>query len=353
MVEKILDRIANHLFRPVKDGKTVEPTSGEDGLDDFLNNDWMVRTIALRDLIRSGDLPAIATALGHPSAEVRYLAVAALGILEAEPVLDDLHRVLRHDTASTVRSQAAIALGQIGSEISIPHLERQAADDEQRDVPPQCRLAVDQIRQYDGDQSALRRAFLGLDESLFRTIGVGDRFPQVELPTVDQGVFSVSDYVGKKRVLLIWVFADWCPVCHHEFLDLIERRKDFATLDVEVATVECHDVYRSRVMAGREPKPTYWFSEKFPDLSYGDRRWWPHAMDFAGELGASLGVDPLAFAVHSEFVNRPSTVVVDPDGTIRMAYHGSFWGDRPSISEIVELLRNRSYSFEHPKRRRA
>ena len=351
-VDSIVTRIESHPFRPVENGMTVEPTSGEDGLDDFADEDWLVRTLAIRDLIRCGDSAAIIPALDHRSPEVRYLAAAALGILEVESSLDRLHRLLREAPESTVRSQAAISIGQIGHEASIPVLKQQAQADEQRDIPPQCRIAIDHIRRYDGNQSDLREAFERLDESSFGGLRVGDRFPVVELPTVDYGRFSVAEHIGERRVVLLWVFADWCPVCHHEFLDLIERHKEFEELDVAVATVECHDVYRSRVMAGREPKPEYWYSHKFPDLSYGECRWWPHVTDFAGALAARLGLDPLAFAVHSEFVNRPATIIIETDGTIAMSYAGTFWGDRPSVADTFELLSSGSYSYEHPQRRR-
>ncbi len=283
-VESIVTRLESHPFRPVENGMTIEPTSGEDGLDDLANEDWLVRTLAVRDLVRCGDSEGITRALGRRSADVRYLATAALGILEAESSLDRLHRLLREAPESTVRSQAAISIGQIGEEASIPVLERQAQTDEQRDIPPQCRIAIDHIRRYDGDQS--------------------------------------------------------------------ELRKEFEELDVAVATVECHDVYRSRVMAGCEPKPEYWYSQKLPDLSYGERRWWPHLTDFAGALAARLGLDPLAFAVHSEFVNRPATVVIETDGTIAMSYAGTFWVDRPSIADTLELLKSDRFSYEHPQRTR-
>ena len=351
-VPAVLEWLVGHLFRPVEDGMTKEPTSGQSGLDDFANQDWRVRTLALRDLIRGGDVAALTGLLGHASPEVRYLSAAALGVLEAESSLDGLHRLLAEDGSSTVRSQAAISIGQIGQETSVGLLEGRAETDGHRDVVPQCRIAIDNIRRYDGDQSGLRAAFTGLDESLFATVKVGDQVPAFTFPTVDGGSFPLAEHLGRRRILLLWVLADWCPVCHHEFLDLIERKAAFRDLDVAVATLECHDVYRSRVMAGREPKPRYWYTKDFPDLSYGDRRWWPHLMDFAGSVGSRLGVDPLAFAVHSEYVNRPSTVIIDTDGTLRMAYHGSFWGDRPSIDETLEMLRIGSYAFVHPQRKR-
>ena len=88
----IIERLEARVFRPVNNGKTFEPSSGKDGLDDFENDDWKVRTLALRELLRLGNSEALAGLLGHSSPEVRYLAATTLGILEAESSLDRLHR---------------------------------------------------------------------------------------------------------------------------------------------------------------------------------------------------------------------------------------------------------------------
>ena len=90
-----------------------------------------------------------------------------------------------------------------------------------------------------------------------------------------------------------------------------------------------------------------------PDLNYGERRWWPHLIDYGGGTGAGLGVDPMTFAVHSEYINRPSTIVIDESGVLAMAYHGTFWGDRPTIAETIEMLRTKNYGFQHPERSRS
>lgn len=64
-------------------------------------------------------------------------------------------------------------------------------------------------------------------------------------------------------------------------------------------------------------------------------------------------MQPLTFAVHSEYINRPSTIIIDKHGVVRFAYYGTFWGDRPSISETLEMIRTGEFSFEHSKRLQA
>ena len=153
-------------------------------------------------------------------------------------------------------------------------------------------------------------------------------------------------------MVLVWIFADWCPVCHGEFRELIESRAEFAEAGVEVATLECHDRYRGRVMVGKELAPEYWFSDRPFRQRYEVGVWWPHLVDHAGAVAARYGAEPMSFAVHAEYVNRPTTVIIDPSGVVRFVYRGSYWGDRPSIAETLDMIRHERFDFEHPNRRK-
>ena len=109
--------------------------------------------------------------------------------------------------------------------------------------------------------------------------------------------------------------------------------KEFHEAGVQVMTIECHDTYRSsKLVAGRE-------------------LWWPHLVDLAGKVGATYGVDPMEFVVHDEWVNRPSIIIVDREGIVRFAYYGTFWDDRPTIRESLEMIKTGTYSFRHPDRK--
>ena len=103
-------------------------------------------------------------------------------------------------------------------------------------------------------------------------------------------------------------------------------------------------------MVGKELDPTYWFAKQSFKQAYTDQIWWPHLLDRAGAVGAAYGVDPLAFAVHAEYINLPSTIIIDPDGIVRLAYYGTFWGDRPTIEQTLEMIHNENFEFQHPKR---
>ncbi|MBW6480490.1 MAG: peroxiredoxin family protein [Bacteroidales bacterium] len=117
-----------------------------------------------------------------------------------------------------------------------------------------------------------------------------------------------------------------------------------------VFTVETHDRYRGRVMVGKELDPSYWFSKKSFHEAYTEKIWWPHLLDRAGAIGAMYGADPLAFAVHAEYINRPVTVIIDKNGIVRFQYRGTFWGDRPTIEQTLKMIETGDFSFEHPQR---
>ncbi|RCW38322.1 peroxiredoxin [Marinilabilia salmonicolor] len=224
--------------------------------------------------------------------------------------------------------------------------------DSSQDVQHQCELAIDQIEKGSGATDNLLKAYLNLNENSFDEVSAGEIARDFSLEDTDGNIWRLSDFKGKKNVVLIWVFADWCPVCHGEFHDLIEMQDEFKNQDTEVVTIEIHDTYRGRVMVGRELEPDYWFAEKSFQDTYTSQIQWRHLLDRAGSVGAMYGTDPMAFAVHAEYINRPATFIIDKKGKVRFSYIGTYWGDRPTIEETLEMIKTENYSFKHPQRLR-
>lgn len=349
-VADALARVRAHEFHPVRDGMTYDRTLDRPGVADPDDGDWRVRTLTVRDLVRAGDTAALIAGLGDANPQVRQLCAMAAGILRAQEAAPALARLLQADPESFVRSQAAVALGQIGDQSFLPVIERARQTDPQRDVQHQGELAVYALQHDRPATPELARAYAALDEREFDRVRVGEPAPDFALPDTDGRTWRLGDQRGKGPVVLIWVFADWCPVCHHEFHDLIELRAEFAREGIAVATLEAHDAYYARVMVGKELEPAYWFSKQSFKEAYTGKIWWPHLVDRAALVGAGYGIHPMAYAVHSEFINRPAVVIVDRDGVVRFAYSGSYWGDRPSIKEILGMLRAQKYGFIHPQR---
>ncbi|MFC6942768.1 redoxin domain-containing protein [Salinirubellus sp. GCM10025818] len=354
-VETILDRVRTHEFHSVDETSfTTDRTLEEHGIADLDDDDWRVRLLAVRDLVRLGDAAASAVAAGleDDAVQVRYVCATALGVLRARSEIEHLERVVREDPNALARSQAIVALGQIGATRSLDLLRDRYANDDSKDVRHQAELSIDRIEKGAVVEPELEAAYRNLDEDTFEQLVVGESAPSFELPDTDGRTWDLDDSIGDDEwTVLIWVFADWCPVCHREFDELIELREELHDAGVNVATIECHGRYRGRVMVGRELEPEYWFAEDSFIESYTEQIWWPHLLDRAGAVGARYGVDPMAYAVHAAYINRPATIIIDPTGTVRFAYYGTFWGDRPSIEETLEMIRSEEFEFEHPERR--
>lgn len=352
-VESVFADVTRHDFHPLDDTAfTIDRNLQRHGIASLEDTDWKVRLLAVGDLVRSGEegIPAMVDGLRHQDVQVRYVAATSLGVLRAAEAIPRLEYLLREDSDPIARSQAAVALGQMESTGSLELLRERLATDPSKDVRHQCELAIDQIEKGMGATAELRAAYASLDSTTFKTVQVGKQAPDFALPDTEGNVWRLSEQPAGSWKVLIWVFADWCPVCHREFRELIELREEIEAAGIRVATIEAHDTYRTRVMAGKEVDPEYWFAEESFQEVYVDNVWWPHLADRAGAVGAMYGVDPMAFSVHAEYINRPATIIIDPEGVVRFAYYGTFWGDRPSVRETLDLIRSGRFEYEHPRR---
>jgi len=351
-VKAILSRVRAHDFQPIRDGFTYDRKLNKHGVADLDDTDWRIRALAVRDLVRLGPdtMAKLTDALGDANPHVRHLAAMVLGIVRTTNAVSALESTLRSDSDSVVRSQAAIALGQIGQKSSLALLRQAQSEDKSRDVQHQAELAVYAVEHGLIATPELANAWRNLDENHFNKLRVGEPAIDFQLPDTEGHSWRLSDFRGKKAVALIWIFADWCPVCHGEFRELIELRTEFETAGIQVLTLEGHDAFPARVMVGKELEPKYWFSKTSFKDSYTKNIWWPHLVDRAGAVGTEYGVQPMAFVVHSEWINRPSVVIVDKEGIVRFAYYGTFWGDRPTIHQVLEMIRNNKYEFESARR---
>jgi alkyl hydroperoxide reductase subunit AhpC len=351
-VERILESVATHEFHPIREGFTFDRDLNTHGVARLEDQDWRVRVLAVRNPVRLG-LPAMRGLLQgteNTNAHVRQVAAMTMGIIRATNAAPTLEKLLRQDLDEVVRSQAAVSLGQIGLRRSLAAVQTAQKNDASRDVQHQAELAAYSIEHGKSATPDLMRAWAGLDEDRFGRLQVGQLAPDFELSDTEGRRWRLADFRGKQAVVLIWVFADWCPVCHGEFRELIELRKEFEAANLGVLTLECHDLFASRVMVGKELEPRYWFSKTSFNEAYTRNIWWPHLADRAGAVGVEYGVQPLAFTVHAEWINRPSVAIVDKEGIASFAYYGTFWGDRPSIHQLLQMVRSGDYSFAAPKR---
>ena len=348
------DRIRAHAFHPLQPDRrtfTVDRTLGVPGVADPDDRDGRVRSLALRDLVGLAlrDPQAVVAGLADDDVQVRCLAAIALGVAGAGGAVAPLERVVADDPEPIARAHAAMALGEMPSAASVPLLRARLDVEADADVRHQLELAAAQAASGRGSSAAQRDAYLSLRDDGFGRVPAGAAAPDFVLEDTAGQPWRLSEGLGRWQAL-IWIFADWCPVCHREFAELMAAREDFERHGVRVATLEAHDAWRGRLMVGREIQPALWGSRQWFREAYTERIWWPHLLDRAGVVGARYGTEPMTFAVHGEFVNRPTTVIADPEGVVRLAYAGSFWGDRPSIAQTLEMITSGDFGFIHPDR---
>src|ERR1700736_1801388 len=81
------------------------------------------------------------------------------------------------------------------------------------------------------------------------SIAVGQTAPDFTLKDQSQKEVKLSDYVGKKNVVLVFYPLDWSPVCTDEHVCFVNDMKRFDTLDAEVLGVSVDSVWSHKAYA--------------------------------------------------------------------------------------------------------
>src|SRR5713101_8127978 len=68
-------------------------------------------------------------------------------------------------------------------------------------------------------------------------IAVGQAAPDFVLKDQNQKEVKLSDYAGKKNVVIVFYPLDWSPTCTKEHACFVNDMRDFETLDAEVLGV--------------------------------------------------------------------------------------------------------------------
>jgi len=106
------------------------------------------------------------------------------------------------------------------------------------------------------------------------TIEIGREAPDFELPNADGGKTKLSDYRGKKNVLLVFYPLAFSPICTTEFCALRDINSDVQSGDTEVIGISVDS--RWTLKAWKD-------AERFSNTFVAD--FWPH-----GEVGRVYGV---------------------------------------------------------------
>jgi mycoredoxin-dependent peroxiredoxin len=81
------------------------------------------------------------------------------------------------------------------------------------------------------------------------SLGVGEKAPDFVLKNQSQKEIKLSDFAGKKNVVLVFYPLDWSPVCTNEHVCFVNGMKQFETLDAEVLGVSVDSVWSHKAYA--------------------------------------------------------------------------------------------------------
>jgi peroxiredoxin len=83
------------------------------------------------------------------------------------------------------------------------------------------------------------------------SIAVGQVAPDFTLPNQDKKEVKLSDFAGKKNVVLVFYPLDWSPVCTNEHACMVNDMKSFESLDAEVLGVSVDSVWSHKAFADK------------------------------------------------------------------------------------------------------
>jgi mycoredoxin-dependent peroxiredoxin len=145
------------------------------------------------------------------------------------------------------------------------------------------------------------------------TLHVGDVAPDFELPASGNRTVKLSDFRGKKNVLLAFYPFAFSPVCSLQLPGLQQSLREFQKLKTEVLGISVDSKHSSAAFAEH-------LHLDFPLLS-----------DFNKDVTAAYGV-----LRDGGFAER-ALFVIDKDGTIRYARVNAI-GEVPDNGPVFEVL---------------
>lgn len=146
------------------------------------------------------------------------------------------------------------------------------------------------------------------------TVKVGDQAPEFTLKNQDGKEVTLSSLRGQEVVLCFYPF-DWSPVCSTENQCITRDLEKFAVKGAKVLGISCDS----------------WFCHKA----------WQDALGLKHELLSDFRRDAVKkYGLHFEDLNcaQRATVVVDPDGKVKMVKVQPSLKDARSNEEILAAL---------------
>lgn len=199
--EELLDR-----FRSI-DWSKKEVGQNKDLSDDA----WKVRIEVENELVALGEsaVTTLIEACQDTDQHVRLLAAYVLGMLNHSSAASALTRMAESDPYTPARLMAIEALGRLGASEALGVVQT-ATQDNNGYIGTAAKWALPRVKNAEGVGNTLRELALSTyDKSQIASAVVGQPAPDFALKNHAGEMVKLSDFRGKKEVVMIFLLADW------------------------------------------------------------------------------------------------------------------------------------------------
>ena len=114
-------------------------------------------------------------------------------------------------------------------------------------------------------------------------------------------------------------------MCHDQLAQWRDQRQNIAGSGAAVIAIDPHESDAAKSLL------------KDADFADADLQY-PLLLDPTQTVSAMYGV-AFQMRIHTEISNRPATFVIDKQGILQYARRGSYFGDRPSVADVMAELK--------------
>lgn len=149
------------------------------------------------------------------------------------------------------------------------------------------------------------------------TIRTGEGLPDFKLPVATGGEIRLSEYIGKKNVVLVFYRAWWCLYCRDQLIELRNHHRKIISQDAVVLAVSTDNLEGAKYAVQT-------FAAPFPIL-----------YDVTTEVPRQYQV----FNLHGDGLASASIFIIDKSGQLRFKEVGEVYTHQVSSAKIVTELK--------------
>lgn len=184
-----------------------KPLTGREYMRPLDDAGWKARLVALQKLAHAGEkaVPVLTDALKKGDDESRVFAAQALALLPDTHAKAALAQALK-DKQPAARLYALDALSMFGKLPDKEPYQTLRQKDANRDVRSHATFAIE--RDDKPQPEAIRQTLRDYDLKKMATAKLGEKAPDFKLTTATAKEVRLSDFRGKKPVVLVFVYGD-------------------------------------------------------------------------------------------------------------------------------------------------